>query len=140
MSGFLRRVTYVTAVVLGGTALTAAGPRSAWSGVYTDEQANAGEKIYYARCSSCHGDELGGIERAPALAGAQFLEAWRGRTLRRLLERIEEMPPTDPKSLSPGDAVAVLAFLLRSSEMPSGPAPLPSDRTQLADITIDRAP
>jgi mono/diheme cytochrome c family protein len=130
----------VTAVALGGAALAAAGPRSAWSGVYSDEQANAGEKIYYARCSSCHGDELGGIERAPALAGAQFLEGWRGRTLRRLLERIEEMPPIDPKSLSPADAVAVLAFLLRSSEMPSGPAALPADRTQLADITIDRAP
>ena len=140
MSPSLPRLACLTAVALGGVALAAAAPRSAWSGVYTDEQANAGEKIYYARCSSCHGDELGGIERAPALAGAQFLEAWRGRTLRRLLERIEEMPPTDPKSLSPGDAVAVLAFLLRSSEMPSGPAPLPSDRTQLADITIDRAP
>jgi mono/diheme cytochrome c family protein len=108
--------------------------------VYTDEQANAGEKIYYARCSSCHGDELGGIERAPALAGAQFLDAWRGKTLRRLLDRIDEMPPTDPKSLSPGDAVAVLSFLLRSSEMPSGPAALPADRAQLAEITLERVP
>ena len=140
MTKAVRRLACVTVVVLGAAALAAAGPRSAWSGVYSDEQASAGETIYYAKCSSCHGDELGGIERAPALAGAQFLEAWRGRTLRRLLERIEEMPPTDPKSLSPADAVAVLAFLLRSSEMPSGPAALPADRTQLADITIDRAP
>ena len=139
MSGFLRRLTYVTAVVLGGMALTAAGPRSAWSGVYTDEQANAGEKIYYARCSSCHGDELGGIERAPALAGAQFLDSWRGRNLRRLLDRIDEMPPTEPRSLSAADAVAVLSFVLRSSEIPSGPVPLPADRTQLAEITLDRA-
>jgi len=51
--------------VLGCAALSGAAPRSAWSRVYTDEQAMAGEKIYYARCSSCHGDELGGIERAP---------------------------------------------------------------------------
>jgi len=135
-----RPLACLTAVAFVGAALAAAAPRSAWSGVYTDEQANAGEKIYYARCSSCHGDELGGIERAPALAGAQFLEAWRGRNLRRLFERVEEMPPTEPKSLSPADATAVLAFLLRSSEMPSGPAALPADRTQLADITIDRAP
>jgi len=127
-------------VVLGAAALAAAGPRSVWSGVYSDEQASAGEKIYYAKCSSCHGDELGGIERAPALAGAQFLEGWRGKTLRRLLDRIDEMPPSDPKSLSSTEAVAVLSFLLRSSEMPSGPAPLPADRAQLGDITIDRAP
>ena len=132
----------MTVAVLGSVAVAvaAAAPKSAWSGVYTDEQANAGEKIYFARCASCHGDELGGIERAPALAGAQFLDGWRGRNLRRMLDRIEEMPPTDPKSLSTADALAVLAFLLRSSEMPSGPAALPADRVQLAEIVLERAP
>jgi mono/diheme cytochrome c family protein len=136
----LHRLLRATAVMVAGVALAAAGPRSTSSGVFTDEQANAGEKIYYAKCSSCHGDELGGIERAPALAGAQFVEAWRGRNLRRLLDRIDEMPPTEPRSLSPADAVAVLSFLLRVSEMPSGPTALPTDRTQLGDITIERAP
>jgi mono/diheme cytochrome c family protein len=136
----VRGLACLTGVVLAAAALAAAGPRSAWSGVYSDEQASAGETIYYAKCSSCHGDELGGIERAPALAGAQFLDAWRGRNLRRLLDRIDEMPPGEPKSLSPADAVAVLSFLLRASEMPSGPMPLPPDRAQLGDIVIDRAP
>jgi mono/diheme cytochrome c family protein len=136
----LHRLTCVTAVMVAGIALVAAGPRSTSSGVYTDEQASAGEKIYYAKCSSCHGDELGGVERAPALAGAQFLEAWRGRNLRRLLDRIDEMPPTEPKSLSPAEAVAVLSFLLRASEMPSGPTALPTDRTQLGEIIIEPAP
>ena len=130
----------VTITVVGCAALSAAAPRSVWSGVYTNEQASAGEKIYYARCSSCHGDELGGIERAPALAGAPFLENWRGKSLRRLLDRIDTMPPTEPKSLSPADATAVLAFLLRSSEMPSGPTALPSDRLELGEITFEPAP
>ena len=138
--GPLRRGACVTAVVLGCVALAGAAPRSVWSGVYTDEQATAGEKTYFARCSSCHGDELGGIERAPALAGGPFLEAWRGRNLRRLFDRIDEMPPTEPKSLSPVDAAAVMAFLLRSSEMPSGPTALPADRAQLGDITFERTP
>ena len=132
--------TCVTAMVLGWATLTKAAPRSVWSGVYTDEQAMAGEKIYYARCSTCHGDELGGIERAPALAGPQFLDAWRGRNLRRLVDRIDEMPPTEPKSLSPADALALAAFLLRFSEIPSGPTSLPGDRTLLGDITFERAP
>jgi mono/diheme cytochrome c family protein len=120
--------------------LAAAAPRSVWSGVYTDEQAVTGEKVYFARCSSCHGGDLGGIERAPALAGGQFLEAWRGRNLRRLLDRIDEMPPTEPRSLSPADAVAVLSFVLRESGMPSGQTALPTDRTQLGEITIEPAP
>jgi mono/diheme cytochrome c family protein len=133
--------TCAAAVVLAWVALLpAATPTSVWSGVYTTDQAMAGEKIYYARCSTCHGDELGGVERAPALAGSQFLEAWQGRNLRRLLDRIDSMPPTEPKSLSPADAVAVLAFLLRSSEIPSGATALPADRTLLGEITFERAP
>ena len=75
--------------------------RSSWSGVYTTAQAAAGEKIYGDKCASCHGADLAGIERAPALAGGTFLDSWHGRDLRRLLERIETMPPTAPKSLSP---------------------------------------
>jgi mono/diheme cytochrome c family protein len=140
MTGAVRRLACLTVAMLAGGALAAAGPRSAWSGVYTDDQATAGEQIYYAKCSSCHGDELGGIERAPALAGPQFLDSWRGRHLRRLLDRIDDMPPGQPKSLPAADAVAVLSFLLRSSGMPSGPSALPADRAQLGDITIDQAP
>jgi len=135
------RSACAAALVLAWAALLpAATPKSVWSGVYTNEQAMAGEKIYYARCSTCHGDELGGVERAPALAGPQFLEAWQGRNLRRLLDRLDDMPPTEPKSLSPSDAVAVLAFLLRSSDIPSGGTALPADRTQLGEITFERAP
>ena len=135
-----RRSVCLTMALLGCVAWADAATRSVWSGVYTDEQAMAGEKIYYARCSSCHGDELGGIERAPALAGAPFLDTWRGRNLRRLFDRLDEMPPTEPKSLSPADAAAVMAFLLRSSEIPSGPTALPADRAQLGDITFERTP
>lgn len=133
------RSTCGAVIVLVWVALADAAPRSVWSGVYTDEQATAGEQIYYARCSTCHGDELGGVERAPALAGPQFLEAWHGRSLRRLLDRIDDMPPGEPRSLTPPDAVAVLAFLLRASETPSGPTALPADRTQLGEITFERA-
>src|SRR6478609_1643547 len=103
-------------------------PRSSASGVYSAEQAAAGEKIYFEKCASCHGADLGGVERAPALTGSPFLESWSGRDLRRLLERIVTMPPTAPNSLSAGDSTALLAFLLRSAEMPGGPAALSTDR------------
>ena len=129
-----------TAGLLLALALVAdAQSTSVWSGVYAPGQADAGEKIYFARCASCHGDDLGGIERAPALAGGAFLETWHGKDLRRLLDRIDSMPPSEPKSLSPVDAVAVLAFLLRTSEVPSGTAALPTDRAALAGITFERA-
>ena len=129
----------VAGLILAGAAFTAAQSRSVWTGVYTAEQAASGEKIYFERCASCHGDDLGGVERAPALAGGQFIDQWHGRDLRRLLDRIDTMPPNEPKSLSPADAVAILAFLLRSSEMPAGTTALPTDRGQLAAITFERA-
>ena len=112
-------------------------PRSSASGVYSAAQAAAGEKIYVDRCASCHGADLAGIERAPALAGSTFLDSWQGSDLRKLRDRIDTMPPTAPKSVSDADAAALMAFLLRASEMPSGAATLPSDRAELARITFD---
>jgi len=44
-----RRSACLTVALLGCVAWAEAAPRSVWSGVYTDEQAMAGEKIYYAR-------------------------------------------------------------------------------------------
>ena len=126
-------------LLLAGAGLLAQQPRSSGSGAYTAAQATAGEKIYLDRCASCHGADLEGIERAPALTGGSFLQSWQGRDLRRLLDRIDTMPPAAPKSLSPTEAVAMLAFLLRSADMPAGPVALPTDRAQLAAITFERS-
>jgi quinoprotein glucose dehydrogenase len=108
--------------------------------VYTAEQAAAGEKIYFEQCAACHGDDLGGREKATALSGAQFSEAWNGKDLRRLLEGIETMPPTAPKSLSAAQYTSLLAFLLRHAGMPDGSTALPADRAQLARIVFGRPP
>jgi quinoprotein glucose dehydrogenase len=114
--------------------------RSSAAGVYTSDQAATGEKIYFDKCAACHGDDLAGRERAPALTGPQFVDAWTGKDLRQLLDRLESMPPTAPKSLSAAEYTAVLAFLLRSADMPSGTTDLPSDRAQLARIAFGRTP
>ena len=125
-------------VLLACTTLGAQQSRSSWSGVYTAEQAAAGEKIYIDKCASCHGADLTGIERAPALTGGTFLESWHGRDLRQLTDRIDTMPPNAPKSLSAAESVAVLAFLLQAAAMPGGATPLPTDRAQLTRITFER--
>jgi quinoprotein glucose dehydrogenase len=123
---------------LGCSALAAQQPPL--PAVYTAEQAAAGEKIYFEKCAACHGDDLAGREKATALAGTQFDDAWNGKDLRKLLDRVETMPPTAPKSLPPAQYISVLAFLLRRAEMPSGPTALPSERAQLARITFGRSP
>jgi mono/diheme cytochrome c family protein len=133
--------------VIGGLVITACATlaaqqvpaRSTASGVYTEAQAAAGEKIYFEKCASCHGADLAGIERAPALAGGQFFEAWQGKDLLRLRERIDSMPPSAPRSVPDADAVSLIAFLLRSSAMPAGRAALSTDRGELAAITFTRS-
>src|SRR3954470_4780845 len=129
-------------IILGCATLAAQQaqqPRSSASGVYTGEQASAGEKVYFDKCATCHGDDLAGRERAPALTGAAFVDGWSGKDLRQLLDRLEAMPPTAPGSLSAAEYTSVLAFLLRNAQMPSGSAALPTDRAQLARITFGRA-
>ena len=125
--GHTRRVIAGVLAVACATlaAQQATQPQSSSSGVYTAAQASAGEKIYFDKCAGCHGADLAGIERAPALTGSAFVDAWQGSDLRRLRDRIDTMPPTAPKSVSDADAAALMAFLLRASEMPSGTAPLP---------------
>jgi mono/diheme cytochrome c family protein len=140
----LRSLTFVALAVLmaagvrgvARAAAQAASPQSAWAGVYTDAQATAGEKIYFDKCASCHGDDLAGRERAPALAGPQFLDAWHGKDLRRMLDRIEEMPPGAP--VKAPESIDLLAYLLYSAEMPAGSTSLPADRARLAEITVER--
>ncbi|MGE0446199.1 MAG: PQQ-binding-like beta-propeller repeat protein [Vicinamibacterales bacterium] len=132
--------------VIGGIVLAACATLAAQqipvqpsgSGVYTTEQADAGERVYVDRCATCHGADLAGVERTPALAGAMFLESWAGRDLARLRDRLSTMPPAAPGSLSDADAAAIIAFLLRASDMPPGPRALPGSRSELARITFGR--
>jgi len=112
-------------------------PRSVWSGVYTSAQATRGAEGYARSCVDCHGDDLEGREKAPALAGASFAQRWDGATLKKLLNRMEEMPPDDPASrLQLAGYIDILAFLLSANDVPAGSQPLPADKDALAAITF----
>ena len=118
------------------TAALAQSTKSVWTGVYTPAQAATGEEVYFAACARCHGDDLGGLERAPALAGGTFGQRWDGATLKKLFERVEQMPPDDPNArLTPQKNADVIAFLLSANDMPAGTAKLDADKDVLAQIT-----
>ena len=124
----------VLAAILS-TAAFAQSTKSVWTGVYTAPQATSGEEVYFAACARCHGDDLSGLERAPALAGGTFGQRWDGASLRKLFERIEQMPPDDPSArLPPQKNADVLAFLLSANDLPAGTAKLEADKEALATI------
>jgi quinoprotein glucose dehydrogenase len=122
--------------ILGLIVIVAAGvvrvsteqrPSALWTATYAAAQATAGEPLYAAACAKCHGADLAGIEQAPALAGSTFKQRWRQATLARLYERVESMPPKEPKSLTPAQYINIVAFLLRANDLPAGPTPLTLD-------------
>jgi mono/diheme cytochrome c family protein len=115
--------------------------KSVWAGVYTTEQATRGTDLYNRVCSECHGDDLDGREKSPALAGGAFTQRWDGATLKKLFERMQEMPPGDPaKHLQPNQYADILAFLLSANEVPAGSQPLVSDKDVLAAMIYSSRP
>ena len=90
-----RSCGYVTITAVGCAALAAAAPRSVWSGVYTNDrrlpERNLRSLLVLSR-------RRVGWHRARSRAGRRtVLENWRGKSLRRLLDRIE---PCRPRSRS----------------------------------------
>ena len=101
-----RRLALALAVSVAVCAsLFAQTTKSVWSGVYTAAQATRGTDLYQRVCSECHGDDLEGREKAPALAGGSFAQRWDGATLKKLFERMQEMPPDDPAARLQPNAV-----------------------------------
>src|ERR671938_1174664 len=76
-------------------------------GIYTAEQATAGAAAYKAACASCHMPDLGGRNEAPPLAGGTFLNAWRTRTTRDLVEYMQATMPPNAPSLAADQYLAI---------------------------------
>jgi len=134
-----RLLTPVVMVCLAAAVLrlAAQSPRTVWDGIYTEEQAARGEKVYAERCGKCHGDTLGGQEAAPALTGSTFYSNWEGEALEALFDRIRSTMPQDkPGSLSRAQNADILAHMLRAGGFPAGPMPLDGQAGALSTVTI----
>ena len=114
--------------------LGAQGTRSVKDGVYTAEQAKRGESLYVDACAACHDPKLiGGI--GPALAGKEFIGAWKDKTVGDVFTKIKvEMPLTAPGTLSPEQTADVVAFILSANQFSAGAAALAADAAALNAI------
>lgn len=115
--------------------------KTSWDGVYTEEQAQRGQKTYKAICGYCHGDDLTGAEAGPALIASFFRVRWRGETVANMFDTISStMPKLAPSSLKPQEYVDIISFLLRENKMPAGNTELPTDINKLDEILITETP
>jgi S-disulfanyl-L-cysteine oxidoreductase SoxD len=110
---------------------------SVWDGVYTDAQAERGHTLYSQSCARCHGPELWGTYEIPPLVG-RFMPYWSGSKLDALFDYVSTAMPLDhPGALGPGANADILAFILKSNDIPSGSTELSADRVK--DINFDSA-
>jgi len=99
-------------------------------GVFTSAQAKSGGDLYTMLCQSCHA--------AITHTGTPFRSKWVGRSLGELYTYIrEEMPKTEPGSLSEEEYTLVLAYILRMNGMPAGRRALSASDASMSRIRID---
>ena len=138
-----RIVSVVTAGALGmmllAASMQAQAPKSVAGGVYTAEQAKRGEAVYKEQCAACHGDNLEGSGPMPALAGADFTKAWKGKTVADLFEKTHSsMPATAPGSMTEKQTADVLAYMFSVAKLPAGSTELAASAEPLKQITFDQ--
>jgi len=96
--------------------------------LYTAAQASAGAQVYTQDCASCHGANLQGVA-APALAGKDFQKtAVTDKYSVSILRTIatQNMPLSNPGSLSDTQYANVMAYLLAANCYPAGTKPFPT--------------
>jgi quinoprotein glucose dehydrogenase len=146
----MRRWSIAALVFAAGVAMARAqAPATVLDGVYTAAQAERGAAAYDASCAGCHeGLDADG----PQLSGTAFLDRWREDKLEPLFTFIKtRMPGNFPGSLDERTYVDIMAYILRSNDIPAGAKELNADmvgRIQLvgaggprplANLTIVRA-
>jgi mono/diheme cytochrome c family protein len=140
---FIMKRTIVLAVIIGMAVAVASyspvraqAPKSVTDGVYTAEQSKRGESLYAEACAACHDAKLlGGI--GPALAGKDFIGAWKDKTVADLFTKTKvEMPLTAPGTLTAEQTADLVALMLSANQFPAGATPLAADAAPLKDIRM----
>jgi len=105
----------VLAVLLLAAAGAGADPRTINDAIYTDEQAEAGEKLYAEHCLTCHDKRY----------FRPVLKAWEGQPLGLLYTVMStSMPESNPGALPRKDYVDILAYILSLNRYPAGQSEL----------------
>ena len=129
----------VALVLLMATRLMAA-PQSVApaGGVYSAAQAARGRIVVETHCTSCHGDDLTGLE-GPALVGNAFMLKWEQGNLAALFRKIRDtMPSGAVTSVSDDEKIDAVAYVLQQNGFAEGATELTKDIDALAGLPMSR--
>jgi mono/diheme cytochrome c family protein len=96
--------------------------RSVWDGVYTEEQADRGRKIFRTQCADCH--QTGEFKMG-------YL------TVNDIFSSRDSMPEISPGSVSAEAYVDLIAYIFSANGLPSGKEELEADPEILERIRIE---
>jgi PQQ-dependent dehydrogenase (methanol/ethanol family) len=117
----------LAALALCATTPAATAPPESHS-VYTEAQAQRGQKGFERYCAECHHLTLKGTGHGPELASPNFLAKWGGRPIGDLYTEIStRMPAGAPHSLSESVYLDITAHVLRVNGALAGAQPLRAD-------------
>jgi mono/diheme cytochrome c family protein len=102
------------------------------------DQQTRGKTLYNDKCASCHMENLKGSTETPPLTGDQFWMNWETYSANNLVEQIRTtMPEDNPGSLTRQQYVDVVAYVLKTNEVPFT-GDLPMDADGLKKISIKK--
>ncbi|MGH9383565.1 MAG: c-type cytochrome [Vicinamibacterales bacterium] len=105
--------------------------KSVNDGVYTTDQAARGERVFNAKCGSCH---------APGrFMGEDLFKAWADKPLFELFEIARSsMPEDNPGTLPVQEYADVITYFLQLNKYPAGSAELIASEEALRAIMFER--
>jgi len=122
-------------------AQAAPSPATVWDGVYTQKQADRGAQAYKKACGSCHGEDLKGDAKAPALVGEAFFDRWSGLTIHDVFFAIQITMSHSYDMFPPSQTVAdIVSYVFSANKIPAGKSDLPIDQDLLRMIAITKNP
>jgi cytochrome c len=129
------------AAAQSSAASSAASPTegsSTGAALYSDAQAQKGIDVYETQCGMCHGANMEGAQ-GPTLLGQTLASHY--ATVGDLMQFIvQNMPMSDPGSLSHDDYVDILAFILQKNGWPSGDRLLAFADASASKVSLAQTP
>lgn len=117
----------LAALLLGAAGSVSADPRTINDAIYTEAQAEAGERLYAEHCLTCHDKKY----------FRPVLKAWEGQPLGLLYTVMSaSMPESNPGALPRKDYVEILAYILSLNRYPAGDSELDYKDGVLDSIVI----
>lgn len=141
IAGLTAGLPFATTTLAQGTTATAeAAPKTIFDGVYTEEQADRGKKVYLQYCADCHGSQGGGSGAAPPLTGST-IDNYDGGSVADIVNfMISAMPPDNPGYLRTREYADIMSYILKLHGAPAGDTELPGKIKDLETVEIIAKP